>query len=73
MKNPWGIQPNHAGQESSINELLPHPMLEKAMKDAIKHLELAQHAQTTAPHGRLLAWEALDILRRALRGEYEHR
>ena len=71
MTNPWGINPNHARQEGSINELVTHAMLEKAVKDSITKLELAQHAQTNAPHSRLLAWEALDILRRALRGEYE--
>ena len=71
MTNPWGINPNHARQEGSINELATHAMLEKAVKDSITKLELAQHAQTNAPHSRLLAWEALDILRRALRGEYE--
>jgi len=71
MRNKYGIPVNHLGQESSLDELGKHSMLEKAMQDAIKHLELAQHSKTNAPHGRLLAWEALDILRRALRGEYE--
>lgn len=71
-RNPWGINPDHTRQEGSINELPTHAMLEKAMKDAIQKLELSQHAQTNAPHSRLLAWEALHILRTALRGEYEH-
>lgn len=70
MKNAWGIQPNHVRQEGSINELATHAMLEKAMKEAINKLELAQHNQTNAPHSKLLAWEALDILRRGLRGNY---
>jgi hypothetical protein len=69
MRNVWGIPTNHLGQEGSNNELAPHAMLEKAMKDAIVKLELAQNSQTTAPHGRLLAWEALDILRTALRSK----
>lgn len=73
MSNPWGIQPNHARQEGSINELPTNAMLEHAMKDAISKLELAQHTRTHAPHSKLLAWEALHILRTALRGEYEHR
>jgi hypothetical protein len=67
MRNEWGIPTKHLGQESSINELAPHAVLEKAMKEAINKLELAQHAKTTAPHGKLLAWEALDILRTTLR------
>lgn len=67
MKNIWGIEPAHLGQESSLDELAPHAVLEKAMKEAINKLELAQHAKTTAPHGKLLAWEALDILRTTLR------
>jgi hypothetical protein len=67
MKNAWGIEPKHLGQEGSITELVPHAMLEKAMKEAINKLELAQHSRTTAPHGKLLAWEALDILRTTLR------
>jgi hypothetical protein len=67
MKNAWGIEPKHLGQEGSLHELPTHAMLEKAMKDAINKLELAQHSKTTAPHGRLLAWEALDVLRTALR------
>lgn len=70
MKNAWGIQPNHVGQEGSINELATHAMLEKSMKDAILLLELSQHKNVNAPHGKLLAWEALDILRRGLRGNY---
>jgi hypothetical protein len=67
MRNEWGIPVNHLGQEGSLHELPPHAMLEKAMKDAINKLELAQHSKTNAPHGRLLAWEALDVLRTALR------
>jgi hypothetical protein len=67
MRNEWGIPTNHLGQEGSLHELPTHAMLEKAMKDAINKLELAQHSKTTAPHGRLLAWEALDVLRTALR------
>jgi hypothetical protein len=68
MRNAWGI-PTDLGQESSLDELVPHAMLEKAMKEAIAKLELAQNSQTNAPHGRLLAWEALDILRTALRSK----
>jgi hypothetical protein len=67
MKNAWGIEPKHLGQEGSLHELPPHAMLEKAVKEAISILELAQHSKTNAQHGRLLAWEALDILRTALR------
>jgi hypothetical protein len=69
MRNVWGIPTNHLGEEGSLNELAPHAMLEKAMKEAIVKLELAQNSQTNAPHGRLLAWEALDILRTALRSK----
>lgn len=69
-RNEFGIPTNHLGQESSLDELGKHTMLEKAVTQAINKLELAQHAQTNAPHSRLLAWEALDILRRARRGEY---
>ena len=67
MRNQWGIPTNHLGQEGSLDELAPHAMLEKAMKEAINKLELAQHSKTNAQHGRLLAWEALDTLRTALR------
>jgi len=67
MRNNWGIPTNHLGQEGSLDELAPHAVLEKAMKEAINKLELAQHSKTNAPHGRLLAWEALDLLRTALR------
>ena len=69
MRNVWGIPTNHLGEESSINELPTHAMLEKAMREAINKLELAQHSNTHAMHGRLLAWEALDILRTTLRGK----
>lgn len=67
MRNEWGIPTNHLGEEGSLDELATHAVLEKAMKEAINKLELAQHSKTNAPHGRLLAWEALDLLRTALR------
>ena len=58
---------NHLGQESSLDELHEYTILENQVKQAIKKLELAQHSQTTAPHGRLLAWEALCILREVMK------
>jgi hypothetical protein len=67
MRNPWGIPTEVLEEAGSPDELLPHAMLEKAMKEAVDRLELAQHANTNAPHTKLLAWEALDILRTALR------
>jgi hypothetical protein len=69
MRNAWGIPTNHLGEESSLNELDDYTMLKKAVDQAINKLELAQHSQTTAPHGRLLAWEALHILREERRGK----
>jgi len=42
-------------------------MLKKAVMEAIDKLELSQHSQTNAPKGRLLAWEALHVLRKATR------
>lgn len=66
MRNQWGIPMNYE-QGSSNNELDEHAMLKKAVKDAIAKLELSQHSQTNAPKGRLLAWEALHVLREAMK------
>ena len=54
-------------QDSSKKELDEHAMLKKAVADAINKLELSQHSQTNAPKGRLLAWEALQVLRGAMK------
>jgi hypothetical protein len=64
MRNAWGIPMNYE-QDSSKSELDEHAMLKKAVMDAINKLELSQHSQTNAPKGRLLAWEALQVLREA--------
>lgn len=66
MRNAWGIPMNYE-QGGSNNELDEHAMLKKAVMDAISKLELSQHSQTNAPKGRLLAWEALHVLREAMR------
>ena len=66
MRNAWGIPMNYE-QDSSNNELDEHAMLKKAVMDAIAKLELSQHSQTNAPKGRLLAWEALQVLRGAIK------
>ena len=58
---------NHLGQESSLDELDGYSILKNEVVKAINKLELAQHSQTTAPHGRLLAWEALCILREVMK------
>ena len=62
-KNPWGIEMQTSGVD--MNDTL----LRNAVIEAIDKLELAQHYTSTSPHTRLLAWEALHILRKALRGE----
>ena len=69
MRNAWGIPTNHLGHEGSLHELDDYSMLKKAVDEAIDKLELSQHSQTSAPHGRLLAWEALHILREIRRGK----
>jgi hypothetical protein len=65
-KNPWGIEANHVGHEAMLEKEM---VLTAAVKEAIDKLELAQHYTSTSPHTRLLAWEALHILRKAIRGE----
>jgi hypothetical protein len=62
-KNPWGIEMQTTGVD--MNDTL----LRNAVIEAIDKLELAQHYTSTSPHTRLLAWEALHILRKAMRGE----
>ena len=66
MRNAWGIPMNYE-QDGSPVELDEHAMLKKAVADAINKLELSQHSQTNAPKGRLLAWEALQVLRGAMK------
>ena len=63
-RNEWGLP-----VASSDDELDEHGLLKKAVVEAINKLELAQHGQTITPHIRLLTWEALHVLRKAMRGE----
>ena len=62
-KNPWGIEMQTTGVD------MHDTLLRNAVIEAIDKLELAQHYTSTSPHTRLLAWEALHILRKAMRGE----
>lgn len=63
-RNEWGLP-----VASSDDELDEHGLLKKAVVEAIQKLELAQLNNTSRPHARLLEWEALHILRKAMRGE----
>ena len=66
MRNAWGIPMNYE-QGGSKNELDEHAMLKKAVMDAIDKLELSQHSKTNALKGRMLSWEALQVLRGAIK------
>ena len=59
------INPNHAGQECSINELLGEPILKDsldssvlALTSVIADLDMALKKGVTADHRRLLVWKA---------------
>lgn len=59
------MNPNHAGQESSINELLGQPILTDSLDSSvlgltsvINDLDLAMKKGVTADHRRLLIWKA---------------
>ena len=58
------INPNHLGQEGSINELLGQPILKDslesmllAIKSSIKDLNLVKTKGLTANHRELLVWQ----------------
>ena len=60
------IDPNHASQEGSINELLGQSILKDSLesmvlsiKSSIKDLELVKTKGLTAHHRELLVWQAL--------------
>ena len=60
------IDPNHLGQEGSINELLGQPILKDsldsmllAIKSSIKDLNLVKTKGLTANHRELLVWQVL--------------
>lgn len=59
------INPNHSGEEGSINELLGQPILKDsldscvlALTSVIADLDMALKKGVTADHRRLLVWKA---------------
>ena len=59
------INPNHAGEECSINELLGQPILKDsldscvlALTSVIADLDMALKKGVTSDHRRLLVWKA---------------
>ena len=60
------IDPNHLGQEGSINELLGQSILKDslesmslAIKSSIKDLDLVKTKGLTATHRELLVWQSI--------------